>query len=94
MGWRKIKEADVVTGTVLRLANMADTPFNGATIIMVRDGVAKLARPMAYAHNDFDTNQPLLSCEVFDVSMSRLCGPNTDIEVFEGRDGVVRSMKT
>src|SRR5687767_9238065 len=72
--WRKIRREDVQRGLVIRMSNMKDTPFNGAVIINMNGvepthtlGSVKVARPYAYATEHYDSNQPLLSSEVFDI---------------------------
>ena len=67
--WRKPLEEDIVRGTVVRVWDYST--YGHATIIKVRDGYATLARPFAYATN-FDSNQPLLGCEVYEVSIKDL----------------------
>lgn len=37
------------------------------TVISVDETTVRLARPYAYAHEHFDSNQPLLGCEVYTV---------------------------
>lgn len=95
---------DCRTGVLVRIGNMTDTCYNGATILkvevtnMVEVGTSvpsrfiTVARPFAYASKDFDSKQPLMGCEVFDIYMSFGQFQRTDMEVYEGRDGELRSM--
>jgi len=104
--WRKIKKDDIKRGTVIRITGMSDTAYNGATIIAVSDNYThngartsphedvRIARPMAYAHDHFDSRSPMLSCEVFEMTVERMCKENTDIEVWECGNGAVDTMTT
>ena len=88
--WRKITKADIKHGTVIRITAMSDTAYNGATIIAVRCNDVRLARPMAYAHElHYDARSPLLYCEVFEMTVERMCKEDTDIEVWESPKGVL-----
>jgi hypothetical protein len=96
--WRKIQEEDIKLGTVIRLTKMMnDGAYSMATIVAIHtEGIwkfIKVARPYAYAHKDFSTNQPLLGAEVFPIGISEILRPDSDVEVFQGRDEV-RSMAT
>jgi len=92
--WRKIKIDDIKRGTVIRITAMSDTAYNGATIIAINGNDVRLARPMAYAHDHFDSRSPMLSCEVFEMTAERMCKENTDIEVWECGNGAVDTMTT
>lgn len=117
-GWRKLKVEDCKTGVLVRIGNMTDTCYNGATILRVEartalyfkdqgrgnvegerevyevnEATITVARPYAYASKDYDSKQPLLGCEVFGIHISER-QPRTDLEVYEGRDGILRSMAT
>ena len=88
--WREIKPSDIKRGTMIRIHNMSDTAFNGGVIIAVKDnGYVRIARPMAYAHDEYDAKQPLMYAEVFEMSAIRMCEDTSDIEVFEGKNGEV-----
>ena len=99
MGWRKLKVEDLCLGLSLRLTNMADSAYNGCTVIAFTDGgdngpgegLVKLARPMAYADADCNSSQAMLYAEVFSVQADRLTGI---AEVWEGRDGKLRTHAT
>lgn len=97
--WRKIRQADCQRGVLVRLTNMSDAIYNGATIIAVTtvgntvpSTEITLARPYAYAHEHFDSKQPLIGCEVFSLSIKD--GTFTDLEVYQARDGKLRMMST
>ena len=92
--WRKIKIDDIKRGTVIRITAMSDTAYNGATIIAINGNDVRLARPMAYAHDNFDSRSPMLSCEVFEMTAERMCKENTDIEVWDSPVLGVRTMTT
>lgn len=88
MGWRKIKEKDIQIGTVVRMTKMIDDGSYGmATILLIQGDLVRLARPMAYA-TDYGSQQPLLTCEVFEVFVRTLLDPKSDFEVFKGRDDI------
>ena len=100
MGWRKIVKEDIQRGTIIRLGNlMRDGSYCMATIIGINKindekyPCVMIARPYAYAHKDFDCKHPMLSAEVFEISIESLLSPSSDVEVFEGRDSV-RSLAT
>jgi hypothetical protein len=103
-GWRKAKPEDIKRGTLIRIGNvMSDGAYGCATIIATMisqscsspklEGTVKVARPVAYADGHVDINQPMLYAEVFEISVDRILHQDSDIEVFQGRDGV-RSMTT
>ena len=97
MAWRKMKIEDLCLGLEVRLTNMADTAFNGATVISIKPDdegrldEVKLARPMAYTAADYNTNQAMLYAEHFSIEVGRLI---TIAEVWEGRDGKLRRHAT
>jgi hypothetical protein len=98
MSWRKIQAEDVKRGTVIRMTKMqADGAYHMATIIGIFENEpyphVKVARPYAYAHEHFNAKDPLMGSEVFAIGIGRLLGPDSDVEVFQGRDAV-RSMVT
>jgi hypothetical protein len=100
MSWRKIQKEDIKRGTVIRMTKMIEGGSYGmATIICTREAEApgypnvKVARPYAYAHEHFDTNQPLVGSEVFSIGMDRILDPKGDYEVFQMRDDI-HTMKT
>lgn len=92
--WRDCRKEDVKRGLMIRIGNMADTAFSGATVIAVDEdtGYVRVARPMAFANVDYNSRQPDIHTEVFEMSIQRMCGANTDIEVYVDRDGNVRTM--
>lgn len=92
MGWRKIESKDIKRGTCLRLNMCEDSFFDSAVIIKILDNEIYVARPFAYAHEHFDSNSPLLGSEVFSYSVGRIL--ESRVEVYEGRDGQVRTMLT
>ena len=105
MGWRKITKDDLQRGAIIRLNGiMGDGGYSMATIISTQGltphgakerglPYIKVARPYAYAHQDFDSNSPLLGSEVFEIFLESILGDRSDVEVFEGRDGI-RTMIT
>jgi hypothetical protein len=100
MSWRKLQKDDIKRGTVIRMTKMIEGGGYGmATIICTREVEAptypniRVARPYAYAHEHFDTNQPLLGSEVFSIGVDRLLAAGGDYEVFQMRDDI-HSMKT
>lgn len=106
MPWRKIRSEDIKRGTVIRMTNMKDTPFNGAVIMGLETTqalngdirgytVAHVSRPMAYAHEHFDSRKGcLISVENFEIMTDRMCAADSDIEVYESERGVVHTMMT
>lgn len=104
MAWRKIQKEDIKRGTVIRLTKLQDDgSYNMATIIAehyVKDGLpdsgiasVKVCRPMCWAHEHFNSTNGMLSGETFEISVERMLSPNSDVEVFQGRDEV-RSLAT
>lgn len=98
MSWRKIERDDIKRGTVLRMTKMeADGSYHMATIIGIHENEAyphvKVARPYVYAHEAFNAKDPLMGAEVFAIGIERMLGPDSDVEVFQGRDAI-RSMVT
>ena len=95
-GWRKIEDDDIQRGTVIRLKNMMrDGGYCMATIIGVHDSnlmedYITVARPYVYAHEAFNTNQPLLGAEVFEITLRRMLSADSDVEVFQERKDVHR----
>jgi hypothetical protein len=100
--WRKVRKEDVKRGLMIRITGMKDTAFNGAVVLGTfevksewADRVAgfpdytfvRIARPMAYASAHWDSKQPNLHCEVFEMDFDRMCAEDTDIEVYEDSDG-------
>ena len=99
LGWRKLEKADIKLGTFLNLNYMHNGGgYNTATIIKENynkegypnSGIRSvtLARPMAYAHEHFNSNSPMLSAETFDMTVDSML--LMDIEVYQGRDNVGR----
>lgn len=99
MSWRKIQREDIKRGTIIRLKSIErDGGYGLATIIATSlDGPLykhiKVSRPMALAHEHFDSNTGLLQQEVFTIGLTNLLGPDSDVEVFQGRDNI-RTMTT
>ena len=99
MGWRKIQREDIERGVIIRLKKMEeDGAYALATIIATAlDGPLykhiKVSRPMALAHEHFDSNTGLLQQEVFTIGLTNLLAVDSDVEVFQGRDGL-RKMST
>lgn len=104
MAWRKIQKEDIKRGTVIRLTKlMNDGSFNMATIISeqyVKDGLpdsgiasVKVCRPMCWAHEHFNSTNGMLSGETFEITVDRMLSPESDVEVFQGRDEV-RNLST
>lgn len=105
MGWRKVKDKEELQrGVILR---MTDMEKDGSYAMMTIIGVfldspnyqtayqhVKVARPMAYANAAYDSNQPMLTCEVFEIGVSRFFEANTDIEVFDTERNGLRSLAT
>lgn len=100
MPWRKIRPADIQRGVCIRMTDMKDTPYNGATIMGIEDEsiacrTVHLARPMAYAHEHFDsTHGGPLSAENFSISWERMCQEDSDIEVYQTERGTLTRMTT
>lgn len=105
--WRKIRKEDIRRGIIIRLGNMTDTCFNGATIIGVEEkhdiggkySEVWIARPYVYAHEHFDSSSGgLTGVEVFSIHSDSMCRTDTDIEVYESQHysniGELRSMLT
>ena len=99
MSWRKIQLSDIKRGTVIRMNKMAnDGAYHMATIIAVhyedpRYPHVKVARPYVYAHEEFNSKDPLMGAEVFAIGIERVLAPDSDVEVFQGQ-GNIRSMTT
>lgn len=99
MSWRKIQREDIKRGTIIRFRKMMeDGAYCMATIIATSlEGPLykhiKVSRPMALAHEHFESNTGLLQQEVFSIGLTNLLSPDSDIEVFQGRDNI-RSMAT
>jgi hypothetical protein len=99
MAWRKIQVEDIKRGTIIRMLTMQnDGAYHMATIISVNEEDprykhVKVARPYAYANENFNAKEPLLGAEVFAIGFERLLAPSGDYEVFQGRDNI-RSMVT
>lgn len=94
MGWRKITKEDVRRGVLIRMTGIVDTPYNGATIVGVIDTMVWVSRPYVYAHEPFDAKSGLMGAENFPISIEIMCQNNTDTEVYEGVDGLLRTMLT
>jgi hypothetical protein len=95
MAWRKIRKEDIKNGAVIRMTRICeDGAYGTATITSTRNMEDKtyphvyVSRPMAYAQSCFDSKQPLLYAEVMEYGIDRLLGEGSDVEVFEGRDGI------
>lgn len=69
--WRRPLPEDIRRGTVVRRAGDHNV-FNDAVIIKIEGDVVTLARPMAWAHAEYDCNQPMLMAEVYTVFTSSL----------------------
>ena len=101
MAWRKIEKKDIQRGVIIRMTRiMDDGGFHTAVIVCTSELEApgypnvKVARPYAYAHEHFNTNQPLLGAEVFSIGVDRMTDASSDVEVFEDRNGSVRRTVT
>jgi hypothetical protein len=98
MSWRNMVQEDIKRGTIIRLGSLEnDGAYDKATIIAEHyKGDVKyitVARPYAYAHKDFNSNSPLIGSENFAILIESLLKPESDVQVFQGRDDV-RSMLT
>jgi hypothetical protein len=93
---RRIQFEDIKRGVVVHLMNLVDT-YNTATIISVKDEDGEtrimLARPYAYANENYDSDQPLMGCEIFETTVKRMLADYADYEVYQGMD-TVRNMMT
>lgn len=92
MTWRKPTKEDLVRGTMLRFNSMDDA-YNKCTIISTNDidsawPFVTVARPMAWANTHYSSKQPMLSCEVFDIDLSKILCETSDIEVCEVASGI------
>lgn len=96
MAWRKIQREDIERGVIIRLKKLEDDgAYSVATIVATAlDGPLykhiKVSRPMALAHEHFDSNTGLLQQEVFTIGLTNLLAADSDVEVFQGRDGLRR----
>jgi hypothetical protein len=95
MSWRNLRKEDIKRGTVIRLGNiMNDGGYYNATIISVSEIDASdyphftVARPYAYANEHFNSKHPLMGSEVFAIGVKSALDPNSDIQVYQGRDGI------
>lgn len=80
--WIKITLADIVRGTAVNGFGTADnSPYSVATILGIEgekcksgpdDRTVRLARPMAYAQEEFNSLQPATHCEVYTTTVRRL----------------------
>jgi len=93
MAWRKMLKEDCVRGCLVRIGNIADG-YNMATILAVvlpddyiKQATIRLGRPYAYADKHCDSRTPMLGCEVFEVTIDRATSAETDLEVYQARDG-------
>ena len=107
MAWRQIKKEDIKLGALILMPKMvADGSYGICTIISIHDrpeygienpknfwAFVKVARPMAYAHQFINENQPLLTVEVFEIGINHLLQEGDDFQVFQGRDEI-RSLTT
>ncbi len=104
MSWRKIQKEDIKRGTVVRITTMMnDGAYHMATIIAehyVKDGLpdsgiksVTVCRPMCWAHEHFNAKSGMLSGESWEMEVERMLRPESDVEVFQGRDEV-RSLAT
>lgn len=50
--------------------------INGAMIRL------SIARPYVYAHQNFDSKSGLIGVENFSMTLDRMCGPDTDVQVY------------
>jgi hypothetical protein len=97
MGWRKIQKDDIKRGVMVRLGFMlVDCAFSGATIIAIQEEgtitYAYLARPYAIAHENYNSKQPLMGCEVIAIDIN---SPSWErVEVYENRDGSLNTWVT
>lgn len=83
--WRKPTPEDAKRGTVVRLSGSDHNVYNDGVIIKVEGEIITVARPMAYAHTNFDANSPMLSAECFTVFLRSFM---ESFEVLQRRDGV------
>ena len=98
IGWRKIIKDDIKRGTVIRLTAM-ESVYNVCTIIAVNEykddsSYVVVARPMAIAEGLFNSKNPMLQAEVFEMTIDRMLSDTSDVEVYQGRDNFVRRMST
>lgn len=70
--WRRITEQDIARGTVVRMDGEDAAAFNDGVIMAVKGDEITLARPMAYAHEHWDDNCPLVTSEVFNVTRKNM----------------------
>lgn len=82
--WRKIEKKDIINGAMIRLSRMYDG-FNIATIVGVfeKENEVWIARPYVYAHQNFDSKSGLIGVENFSMTLDRMCGPDTDVQVYQ-----------
>lgn len=99
MSWRKIQKEDIKRGTLIRMTKLADDgSYNMATIIAehyVQDGLPDsgikgvvVGRPMCWAHEHFNSRNGMVSCETFEMTVEGMLAEGSDVEVFQGRDGI------
>lgn len=97
-GWRKIEKNDLTLGLVVKITRIEDG-YNIATVIAVgvREGLTdmvRIARPYAYAHEGRDSLQPMLGCEVYEISYDQLMGADSMYHVYEDKRGNLRILDT
>lgn len=83
--WRKPTPEDAKRGTVVRLSGSDHNVFNDGVIIKVERETITVARPMAYAHTNFNSNSPMLTAECFTVFLRSFM---ESFEVLQLRDRV------
>ncbi len=90
MGWRKIVRDDIQRGLIIRDNRIINDGGFGMMIVIgapdVTHSSVRCSRPMAWAHDHFNSRSALLSEEVVDYPVETLM--KGDYEVFQGRDGV------
>ncbi len=89
--WRKITLTDIRRGTIVRMAHgeSADV-YADATIVALTEADVTVARPMAFASEHYDCQQPYLYAEVFTLSKTRLLEIATVSQTRNGAQTLVR----
>lgn len=94
MGWRKFRNREEIRrGVVIRIGLIEDW----GTAVIIHDDRGDdvtVSRPMAYAHEHFNSKTGMLTHEVFDVSINSMLKETTDIMVYEDLKGQLRTMMT
>lgn len=73
--WQTPEKKHIKRGVVLFATKMQTNggAFVGHTVLKLDGDDVVLARPMAWAAMEYDSNQPMLSCEVYSVSIKSIC---------------------